>query len=129
MDPISNSELVPPASQSHLASANYINGRDLLTHFANLSSHERPKSKSPSIPGSGSNNGNNTTPSTTSADIYSAILNSQQQQQAQQTPLVMDESTVAAAAAAAAAAANFSSPIRHLSEPSNAPNRHSPMGK
>ncbi|VDO03349.1 unnamed protein product [Rodentolepis nana] len=114
MDNISNNELAPAASQSHLAGASYINGRDFLTHFANLSSHERPKSKSPNIPSSTNNNPSNTN----TADIYSAILNSQQQQQSQQ-PISMDETL--------AAPTSFSSPIRHLSEPSNAPNRRSPI--
>nr|CDS34233.1 upstream transcription factor 1 [Hymenolepis microstoma] len=114
MDNISNNELAPAASQSHLAGASYINGRDFLTHFANLSSHERPRSKSPNIPSST----NNTPSKTNSADIYSAILNSQQQQQSQQ-PIAMDETL--------AASSSFSSPIRHLSEPSNAPNRRSPI--
>lgn len=108
MDNVSNNELAPAASQSHLAGASYINGRDFLTHFANLSSHESPKSKSPNIPSST----NNTPSNANSADIYSAILNSQQQQQSQQ-PIAMDENL--------AVPSSFSSPIRHLSEPSNAP--------
>ena len=106
MDSISNNECPPAGSQTHLGGPNYITGRDLLTHFANLTSQDRPKSKSPN---SHANPSAASLPVTTCADIYSAILSSQQQG-------VIDE------------ASSFVSPSRHLSEPTTISTRHSPVG-
>lgn len=109
MDTVPNNDYAPASSQTHLGGAIYISGRDLFTHFANLTNQDRPKSKSPN-PHASTNNNNNST-STTCADIYSALLSSQQQQG------VIDETSVA-----------FTSPTRHLSEPSTAGTRRSPIG-
>ncbi|VDM23669.1 unnamed protein product [Hydatigera taeniaeformis] len=108
MDTVPNNEYAPTSSQNHLGGASYISGRDLFTHFANLTSQDRPKSKSPNSHISTNNNSNST--STTCADIYSAILSTQQQQG------VIDETS-----------AVFTSPTRHLSEPSTAGTRRSPI--
>ncbi|KAL5971720.1 Upstream stimulatory factor 1 [Taenia solium] len=107
MDTVPNNDYAPAGSQTHLGGASYISGRDLFTHFANLTNQDRPKSKSPNLHTS---TNNNSSTGTTCADIYSAILSSQQQQG------VIGETSVA-----------FTSPTRHLSEPSTAGTRRSPI--
>ncbi|CDS36549.1 upstream transcription factor 1 [Echinococcus multilocularis] len=106
MDSVPNNDYAPTSSQIHLGGTSYISGCNLFTHFANLTSQDRPKSKSPNPHAIANNNSK----STTCADIYSAILSSQQQQG------VIDETSVA-----------FTSPTRHLSEPSTAAARRSPI--
>ncbi len=129
MDSVSNNEYAA-TSQAALSGANFITGRDLMNHIANLTNQERRKSvvqnRSPndtassptsylhqtSNPGGGSNAANSEEVRAC-AEIYSAILNSQQH--------VGDEQHLPPAA-------SFGSPTRHLSEPATAAVRHSPVG-
>ncbi|VDD81709.1 unnamed protein product [Mesocestoides corti] len=138
MESVSNNEYAATSSQTQIGSTNYIRGRELLTHFANLTNQDRRKtivqnrsspesSSSPNsasmysqsgsnpIGSSGGSNNNNSEDLRACSEIYSAILSSQQSGSG-----IDDRHRLRPV--------SFSSPTRHLSEPATAAVRRSPNG-
>uniref|UniRef100_A0A5K3F248 BHLH domain-containing protein n=1 Tax=Mesocestoides corti TaxID=53468 RepID=A0A5K3F248_MESCO len=136
MESVSNNEYAATSSQTQIGSTNYIRGRELLTHFANLTNQDRRKtivqnrsspesSSSPNsasmysqsgsnpIGSSGGSNNNNSEDLRACSEIYSAILSSQQSGSG-----IDDRHRLRPV--------SFSSPTRHLSEPATAAVRRSP---